>query len=90
MAENYATREDIQRLESHLKGISDALIQLVLIEERQVTQAQRITKVEAENKELRDTVESNRRHVDAWVNRGLGGWAVIGAVWAGITFFFKH
>ena len=97
---DFATKTDIDRLERHLQGIGEALQQLVRVEERQVLQAQSFHRLEEEFKEtrvkhegevksLRADLLSTRSKLDAWVNRGVGAWAVVVLVWAALNFIVK-
>lgn len=63
---------DLSRLEKKLDKLTDAVSKLILLEERQVNQASRLSVVETR-------LDSTEKRVDQWVNRGIGMWA-LGAV----------
>lgn len=72
-----AEKEVLERLESKVEKLTDAVTKLVLIEERQLTQGQRIgaledrmTTAEAQGAEL-------RRNFDSWLNKAIGAISII-------------
>jgi uncharacterized coiled-coil protein SlyX len=67
---------DFKRLESKVDKLTDAVMRLVLIEERQTTQGERIGACEAKIVATETTVHRVDRKVDQWINRGIGVWAV--------------
>jgi hypothetical protein len=68
--------EDFRRLESKVDKLTDAVMRLVLIEERQSTQAERIGKIEADITVLTAAQGRTERAVSMWVNRGIGVWGL--------------
>lgn len=74
---HYATRADIDRVETHLKEISGTLGRLLVIDEKQATQAARLDKLDSRYDDLLKKHDMLRDRVNSWINRGLGGWAVI-------------
>lgn len=75
-------RDDFERLESKVDKLADSLSKLILIEERQVSQAERISKLESRLAACETSILANDRKIDQWVNRGLGVWAVAAALFA--------
>lgn len=68
--------EDFKRLESKVDKLTDAVMRLVLIEERQSTQAERISKIEADITVLTVANQKTERMLHMWINRGVGVWAL--------------
>lgn len=67
---------DFVRLEEKVDRVAAAVEKLVLIEERQSTQAARIDKLEARMLANEQTADKVDRKIDQWINRGIGVWAV--------------
>jgi uncharacterized coiled-coil protein SlyX len=77
MADNLEVlSSDFRRLESKVDKLTDAVMRLVLIEERQTTQGERIGACEAKLASTETTVQRVDKKVDQWINRGIGVWAV--------------
>ena len=77
MADNFdALSADVKRLESKVDKLTDAVMRLIVIEERQTTQGERIGSCETKLAATEVTVNRVDRKVDQWVNRGIGVWAV--------------
>ena len=66
--------EDFKRLESKVDRLTDAIQRLILIEERQTTQGERIGKCETAIAVNENTVSRVDKKVDQWINRGIGVW----------------
>lgn len=88
-------KEDFDRLEDKVDQMANALGKLILIDERQMNQGQRIGSVEqavASNyQSLRTHIDKNfetqlmriglvDKKVDTWINRGIGVWAAISSL----------
>ncbi len=69
------TDEDFRRLESKVDKLTDAVTRLILIEERQSSQGERIGKCESALAVHDQAIHKTDRKVDQWVNRGIGVWA---------------
>jgi hypothetical protein len=67
---------DIARLEAKVDKLTDAVMRLVLIEERQTTQGERIGAVEQRVAATEIAVAKTDRTLSMWINRGIGVWAV--------------
>jgi hypothetical protein len=65
-------------------------MRLVLIEERQSTQGERIGKVETKIAVLETSQTKTDRTLQMWINRGVGVWVTVAAVWAIVQFVFKR
>lgn len=83
------TDDDFRRLESKVDKLTDAVGKLVLIEERQATQGERIGKVETKIGIHDAALQRVDRKVDQWVNRGVGIWAAVAVVVSLIQFWKK-
>jgi hypothetical protein len=66
--------QDFQRLENKVDKLTDAVMRLVLIEERQTTQGERIGACEAKIQVNEAAIAKTEKKVDQWVNRGIGVW----------------
>jgi len=80
------------RLEAKVDKLTDAVMRLVVIEERQTAQAERMTTVEAKVTANDAAIIKVDRKVDQWVNRGIGVWLAAVSVFALVKFgaqFFK-
>lgn len=66
--------QDFQRLEAKVDKLTDAVMRLVLIEERQTTQGERIGACETKLAVNEAAISKTERKVDQWVNRGVGVW----------------
>jgi hypothetical protein len=66
--------QDFQRLENKVDKLTDAVMRLVLIEERQTTQGERIGACETKIAVNEAAIAKTDRKVDQWVNRGVGVW----------------
>ena len=66
--------QDFQRLEAKVDKLTDAVMRLVLIEERQTTQGERIGACETKLAVNEAAITKTDRKVDQWVNRGVGIW----------------
>lgn len=79
----------LNRLEKKIDELSDAVLKLILLEERQITQAARLTAIEKYVNDVEKTALATEKKLDQWINRGVGIWAVamVGASFVG--FFVK-
>lgn len=68
--------EDLRRLELKVDKLTDAVQRLILIEERQTTQGERIGKCESAIAVNETSIQKVDTKVERWVNRGIGVWAV--------------
>ena len=69
------TDDDFRRLESKVDKLTDAVTRLILIEERQSSQGERIGKCEVELAAHNVAINKTERKVDQWINRGIGVWS---------------
>ena len=75
------TDDDFRRLESKVDKLTDAVGKLILFEERQATQGQRIGAIEQDMAVLRASGDRTDRVLQMWINRGIGVWAFAAVVW---------
>jgi uncharacterized coiled-coil protein SlyX len=80
---------DFQRLETKVDKLTDAIQRLILIEERQSSQGERIGKCEASIAVHDTMIHKTDKKVDQWVNRGVGVWAMAVTLFALVQFGSK-
>jgi hypothetical protein len=80
------TDPDFLRLEAKVDKLTDAVMRLVLIEERQTTQGERIGQCETKIAVQEASITEVDRKVDQWVNRGIGVWLAAVSVFALVKF----
>jgi hypothetical protein len=83
------TDDDFRRLESKVDKLTDAVGKLILFEERQATQGERIGSVEIKLGMHDVSLQRVDRKIDQWVNRGIGVWAAAAIVYSLIQFWKK-
>lgn len=76
------TDDDFKRLENKVDKLTDAVSKLILFEERQATQGERIGAVEAKVSVHESSLQRVDRKIDQWVNRGIGVWAAAAIVFS--------
>lgn len=86
---DFPSNEDFRRLEEKVDKLTDAVMRLVLVEERQSNQAGRINIVEASVASVEKEVSLVDHKVERWVNRGIGAWAVAAVIFALVEFGTK-
>ena len=77
---------DFARLERKVDKLTAALDKLILIEERQSRQTERMAMMEKDLEVVTNSLQMVDRKVDQWVNRGMGAWAIAVTVWIVIEF----
>lgn len=77
---------DFRRMESKVDKLTDAVMRLVLIEERQTTQGERIGAVEQRCAVNETAISNTDKVVHRWINRGVGAWGVALVVFALMEF----
>lgn len=86
---NSPSHEDFNRLEAKVDKLTDAVMRLVLIEERQTTQGERIGALESKTAVTEAAVHKVDTKVERWINRGIGAWAVAAIVFTLVQFGMK-
>jgi hypothetical protein len=71
----------LKRLDEKVDRLTEAITQLVRVEERQVSQGQRLVNLEARATTSEANWQATDRKLDSWINRGIGVWGVVVAVW---------
>lgn len=84
------SQEDFNRLEAKVDKLTDAISKLILFEERQATQGERIGKCETKIAIVEQQVARVDVKVERWVNRGVGVWALAVSLFALIQFASKY
>ena len=83
------TDDDFKRLENKVDKLTDAVGKLILFEERQANQGERIGSVEARCSVHETSISRVDRKVDQWVNRGIGVWSAAAVVFSIVQFWRK-
>jgi hypothetical protein len=84
------TDEDFRRLESKVDKLTDAVTRLILIEERQSSQGERIGKLETNHASLATSHAKTERTLQMWVNRGIGVWVAVGIAFTIVQVLLKR
>ena len=74
---------DLSRLEDKVDKMAEAVQKLVLVEERQTGQGDRITKLEKRASDADLSRQKLDQRIDRWMNIGIGAWAVVAFLVAG-------
>lgn len=80
------TDSDFQRLESKVDKLTDAITKLVLVEERQANQGERIGKCESAIAVHDASINKTDRVLHQWINRGIGVWAAAAVLFTLVQF----
>lgn len=80
------SQEDFVRLETKVDKLTDAVLRLVLLEERQSAQGERIGIAEQRIAVNESTLSRVDAKVERWVNRGIGAWGIAMVLFAVIQF----
>lgn len=83
------TDEDFRRLESKVDKLTDAVMRLIIIEERQSSQGERIGKIEVNVASLETAHAKTDKTMHMWINRGVGVWVAVGIVFTLVQFGSK-
>lgn len=81
--------DDFKRLESKVDRLSDAVQKLILVEERQANQGERIGKVEQRVANVEGQHNKLDTKVERWINRGIGVWGLAVTLFALLQFGAK-
>ena len=79
MTDNYG--DGFRRLEDRLDKLTDAVTQLVRVEERQITHTTRLDEHDRQIGDLQTDVSRTERDLSKWVNRGIGVWGFAVLAW---------
>jgi hypothetical protein len=83
------TDDDFRRLEGKVDKLGDAIQRLILIEERQSSQGERIGRVEQRVAAVETATSKTDRMVQMWINRGIGVWGLAVVVFTMVQFGSK-
>lgn len=83
------TPEDFRRLEGKVDKLADAVMKLVLVEERLANQGERIGRVEQRIVAVETSVGKTEKTLQMWVNRGIGVWSLAITLFALVQFGSK-
>lgn len=70
------TDDDFRRLEEKVDRLTDAVTRLVLFEERQGNQGERLAQLDVRVGAIDTAGIKLERKVDQWINLGRGAWAL--------------
>ena len=70
------TDDDFRRLEEKVDRLTDAVTRLVIFEERQGNQGERLAQLDMRVTGLDAAAHKLERKVDQWINLGRGAWAL--------------
>jgi len=82
-------QDDFARLEAKVDQLTQAVERLILIEERQTAQGQRLGALEQRVAALEGATQATDRKLERWINRAWGAYAVAAAVGA-VAMRFVH
>jgi len=68
--------DDLKRIEVKVDRLTEAIQKLIVFEERQNTQGERIGNCETNVAVHEKALHALERKVDMWINRGMGAWAL--------------
>jgi hypothetical protein len=71
----------LKRLDEKVDRLTEAITQLVRVEERQISQAERIANLEKRAVAAEANWQATDRKLDSWINRGIGVWGLVVAIW---------
>jgi hypothetical protein len=83
------TDDDFRRLEGKVDKLGDAIQRLIIIEERQSSQGERIGRVEQRVAAVETAASKTDRMVQMWINRGIGVWGLAVVVFTMVQFGSK-
>lgn len=80
------TDDDFRRLEGKVDKLGDAVQKLILVEERQANQGERIGRVEQRVASVETATAKTDRTVQMWINRGIGVWGLAALIFTLVQF----
>ena len=80
------TDDDFRRLEGKVDKLGDAVQKLILVEERQANQGERIGRVEQRVAAVETATSKTDRTLQMWINRGLGVWGLAALIFTLVQF----
>ena len=83
------TDDDFSRLEAKVDKLGEAIGKLILFEERQANQGERIGRCEAQLAAHDVSISRVDRKVEMWINRGIGVWGLAVTLFALVQYGAK-
>jgi len=80
------TDDDFRRLEGKVDKLGDAVQKLILVEERQANQGERIGRVEQRVASVETATAKTDRTLQMWINRGIGVWGLAALIFTLVQF----
>lgn len=80
------TDDDFRRLEGKVDKLGDAVQKLILVEERQANQGERIGRVEQRVASVETATSKTDRTLQMWINRGIGVWGLAALIFTLVQF----
>lgn len=80
------TDDDFRRLEGKVDKLAEAITKLVLVEERQANQGERIGRVEQRVASVETATAKTDRTLQMWINRGIGVWGLAALIFTLVQF----
>jgi hypothetical protein len=80
------TDDDFRRLEGKVDKLGDAVQKLILVEERQANQGERIGRVEQRVAAVETATSKTDRTLQMWINRGIGVWGLAALIFTLVQF----
>lgn len=84
------TETDLKRLEDKLDKLTDAVMRLVILEERQTHQTEQLAKLNETCAKQQIQINYVERRVDKWINRGIGAWGLACVLYTVVEFIIKR
>lgn len=81
--------QDILRLETKLDKLTEAVMRLVVLEERQIHTTEMLRELQVSQAVTDENLRKLEKSQEKWINRGIGAWAVACILWAAIELFIK-
>lgn len=85
-----ATKEDLGRVEKQIADLTLAIKDMILLGERQRNQGERIGALEQDIATITSQYQDLKEKVNAWINRGIGAWAIAVIVWGLVKFVLEN
>lgn len=73
------TDDDLKRLEGKVDKLTDAVVHLARIDERQIAAARDMGDALVRIGVLEKAQDTTHETLHKWINRGVGAWALVGA-----------
>ena len=81
MPDESISKDDFRRLEARVEEIIRDLKTIILLEERQKSQGERLGQLEQRMSADEAITVKVEKNLSSWVNRGIGVWLAAVAVW---------